>query len=152
MMITLEILDAYRSRVDSSALETAVKTAIQQQSAPADASLTLIISDDEQLHTLNRQYRNVDAPTDVLSFSADFIDPESNVPYLGDILISYERATAQATSGGHSIADELLLLTVHGVLHLLGHDHATPEEKTRMWAAQNEILRRLGAVSVISEP
>jgi len=72
--------------------------------------------------------------------------------YLGDVLISCERAAAQAQTGSHSLMDELRLLTVHGVLHLLGHDHAEPDEKARMWAAQNEILREVGALSVISDP
>ncbi len=151
-MITLEISEACRSLVDASALETAAKTALRHQSAPEDAGLTLVITDDAQLHALNRQYRGVDAPTDVLSFNADFTDPESDAPYLGDVLISCERAAAQAQTGGHPLMDELCLLTVHGVLHLLGHDHAEPDGKARMWAAQNEILREVGALSVISDP
>ena len=151
-MITLEISEAYRTLVDSAALEEAAQAALRHQSAPEGASLTLVITDDAQLHALNRQYRGVDAPTDVLSFNADFTDPESDSPYLGDILISWERAAAQAAAGGHPVLDELRLLTVHGVLHLLGHDHADPEEKSRMWAAQNEILQQLGAFSVVSDP
>jgi probable rRNA maturation factor len=65
-------------------------------------------------------------------------------PYLGDIAISLPRATAQAEAAGHPVAAELQLLTVHGVLHLLGHDHAEPEEKAAMWAAQAAVLATLG--------
>ena len=96
------------------------------------------------MQELNRQYRDIDTPTDVLSFPADFTDPESEAPYLGDILISYPRAEKQAAAGGHSTLAELQLLVVHGVLHLLGFDHAQVQEKAEMWAAQSEILHRLG--------
>jgi probable rRNA maturation factor len=147
-MITLEISEGYQSLVDSHPLEEAAKAALRQQSAPAEADLTIVITDDEQLQELNHQYRDINAPTDVLSFPADFTDPENELPYLGDILISYERAAAQAAAGGHAAIAELQLLVVHGVLHLLGHDHADPPEKAHMWAAQNEILRRLGLENI----
>ena len=86
----------------------------------------------------------MDAATDVLSFPASESDPETGTPYLGDILISIPRATAQAQAAGHPVEDEVQLLVVHGTLHLLGHDHAEAEEKARMWRAQAEVLGRLG--------
>ncbi|OGO38392.1 MAG: rRNA maturation RNase YbeY [Chloroflexi bacterium RBG_16_56_8] len=86
----------------------------------------------------------MDTPTDVLSFPASEQDPESSAPYLGDILISVPRAVDQAQAAGHSAQDEVQLLVVHGVLHLLGHDHAKAQEKARMWKAQAEVLERLG--------
>ena len=143
-MITLEIIEIYQSLVDTSSLELAVTTVLQQQSAPLETDLTIVITDDQQLQQLNLQFRDIDAPTDVLSFPADFTDPENEIPYLGDILISYERAEAQAHAGGHSPMAELQLLAVHGVLHLLGYDHADSQEKTQMWAIQSEILEQLG--------
>ena len=100
------------------------------------------------MRELNRQFRNIDAPTDVLSFPADFSDPENGIPYLGDIIISYPSAKEQSYAGGHSIEAELQLLVVHGILHLLGHDHADPEEKADMWAAQKEILHDLGLENI----
>jgi probable rRNA maturation factor len=72
------------------------------------------------------------------------MDPETSVPYLGDVVISVPRAAAQAREAGHSLEAEAQLLVIHGVLHLLGHDHAEAQEKDRMWAAQAEILERLG--------
>jgi len=90
-------------------------------------------------------FLGIDAPTDVLSFSDGDLDPETGAPYLGDILISVERAQAQARSAGHTLQEELTLLVVHGVLHLLGHDHAEPEQKARMWSLQAEILTDLGS-------
>jgi probable rRNA maturation factor len=90
------------------------------------------------------EYLGVDAPTDVLSFPASESDPETGLPYLGDILISIPRAAQQAQAAGHSVEAEVQLLVVHGTLHLLGHDHAEAEEKTRMWNAQAEVMSRLG--------
>jgi probable rRNA maturation factor len=117
---------------------------------PASCALTIVLTDDVQLQALNRDYLGIDAPTDVLSFPADETDPESGERYLGDILISFPRAAAQARQGGHAVQDELRLLAVHGTLHLLGHDHAEAGERLAMWAAQAEILRRLG--SAITAP
>jgi probable rRNA maturation factor len=114
------------------------------ESALVDADMTIVLTDDAQLHELNREFLGVDAPTDVLSFPASESDPETGTPYLGDILISIPRATEQALAAGHSVEAEVQLLVVHGTLHLLGHDHAEAEEKARMWAAQAEVLSRLG--------
>ncbi len=110
----------------------------------ASCDLTIVLTDDAHLHKLNREYLGVDAPTDVLSFPASETDPETGVPYLGDILISIPRAAQQAQAAGHPVETEVQLLVVHGTLHLLGHDHAEAEEKARMWKAQAEVLSRLG--------
>lgn len=125
-------------------LRRAAKTALQLAGAVPSAGLTIVISSDEQLQTLNRQFLGIDAPTDVLSFPAEDADPDTEGVYLGDILISYPQVLAQSTSGGHLILDEMQLLVVHGVLHLLGHDHAEIGEKEVMWAKQAEILQSLG--------
>ncbi len=143
-MIYVEVTAPFAALVDTAALEQAARTVLRQQEVPPESDLSLILTDDEQLHHLNRQFRQVDAPTDVLSFPAHEIDPESGRLYLGDVIISVPRAQAQAQQGGHAVQDELLLLVVHGVLHLLGHDHAAAEEKDRMWAAQRAALQALG--------
>ncbi len=127
---------------DLSLLEQAARAALTHQSV--DGDLTLVLTDDEQLHRLNRDYLGVDAPTDVLSFPASETDPETGARYLGDIILSVSRAETQATAAGHLLVDEARLLVVHGVLHLLGHDHAEAEEKTKMWKAQGEVLEGLG--------
>jgi probable rRNA maturation factor len=85
----------------------------------------------------------------VLAFPAADPDPESGVPYLGDILISVDRARAQAQQAGHPLESEVRLLVVHGVLHLLGHDHGEPMAKSRMWLAQAEVLRSLGLADIV---
>ena len=128
--------------VKTDLIEQAALTTLAHQSA--DGDLSIVLTDDAQLHQLNRDYLGVDAPTDVLSFPASETDPETGVSYLGDVLVSVPRAEAQAQSAGHPLEAELQLLVVHGVLHLLGHDHAEPEDKARMWSAQAQVLERLG--------
>jgi probable rRNA maturation factor len=135
--------------VDETLLEKAALVAIEHQSADLDSDLTLVLADDAQLHALNRDFLGTDAPTDVLSFPASETDPETGARYIGDILLSVERAALQAEKSGHALMDELQLLVVHGVLHLLGHDHAEAEEKAQMWAAQAQVLERLGLGHVI---
>ncbi len=140
----IHIESKYLPPFDIELVESAARTALEHQSAPADSDLTIVLTDDEQLQELNRDYRNVDAPTDVLSFPASEPDPETGARYLGDILISIPRAEEQARTAGHPLEVEVQLLAVHGILHLLGHDHAEAGEKARMWTAQAEILARVG--------
>ncbi len=123
-------------------IERAAQAVLAHQST--DGDLTIVLTDDARLQTLNRDYLGIDAPTDVLSFPASETDPETGARYLGDILISIPRADAQAKVAGHPLESEVQLLVVHGVLHLLGFDHAEAEEKTKMWKAQAEVLEQLG--------
>lgn len=130
-------------------LERAARAALTHQQQSPDVDLSIVLTDDARLKQLNRDYLGIDAPTDVLSFPASESDgsendPETGSPYLGDILISIPRAKAQAKAAGHALESEVQLLVVHGVLHLLGHDHAKPKEKKKMWQAQGEILKSLG--------
>jgi len=125
-------------------LERATNAALEHQAESLDSELTIVLADDARLQELNRDYLGIDAPTDVYSFPASETDPETGARYIGDILISIPRAESQAAAAGHPLESEVQLLVVHGVLHLLGHDHAEPEEKRRMWQAQAEILESLG--------
>ena len=144
MQIHLDISESYISLINPQIIENAALVVLQHQEIPPNAELSIVLTSDEQLHDLNFQFREMDAPTDVLSFPSDFTDPESGASYLGDVVISLPRAEAQSQTGGHAIEDELQLLVVHGVLHLLGHDHAEPLDKSQMWAIQAEILKTLG--------
>lgn len=110
----------------------------------------ITIVDDEEIHTLNREYRNVDRPTDVLSFALDegeedepeLIDgPEEHL--LGDIIISAETAQRQGEEFGHGLEREIVYLAVHGLLHLLGYDHMMDEDKKIMRAKEEEALREI---------
>jgi probable rRNA maturation factor len=143
-MITVDVSDSIVTTVDLHLLEQAALATLRLASPdPSDGEATILLTGDEQLHELNLRYLEVDAPTDVLSFPAGYIDPDSQVNYLGDILISYPRAQAQAASGGHADVEELRLLVVHGMLHLLGFDHTEPEEKAEMWAVQTRVLKAI---------
>lgn len=125
------------------ALRKAARAALAHQKAPTPSALSIRLAGDDVLRQLNRAHQGHDYATDVLSFPAD--EEDEGARYLGDIAISVPRAEAQAKAGGHPLAAELQLLVVHGVLHLLGHDHAARRDQTRMLAAQAEILTQLGA-------
>lgn len=126
-------------------LTAAVRTALARRSAPPGA-VTVRVVGDAAIRRLNRDFLGHDYPTDVLSFPAE--EEADDVRYFGDLVISIARAKAQARAGGHDLADELRLLAVHGVLHLLGFDHDTPARQRRMWRAQAEILAALGSALV----
>lgn len=103
------------------------------------------IVNDEEIHKINREYRKVDRPTDVISFA--FLDDKNEIPQkdgspicLGEIIVSYERAEAQAKEYGHSLLREMSFLFVHGMLHLLGYDHMSKEQEVVMFKLQDEIL------------
>src|SRR5512133_2706943 len=125
-------------------LERAAQVVLQHESQSLEVDLSIVLTDNARLHELNLNYLGVDAPTDVLSFPASETDPETGARYLGDILISIPRAQSQADAADHPLESEVQLLIVPGMLHLLGYYHAEPEEKTRMWEAQAEILDSLG--------
>jgi probable rRNA maturation factor len=136
--------------VDIGPLREAVIETLAQQGVNEACEVVVVISDDAALRDLNARFRGIDAPTDVLSFSDDtrgpFAGANGNFPlYLGDIVISIDRAREQAEAAGGTLVQELQLLAVHGVLHLLGYDHAEPAEKAAMWSAQSAILTTLGA-------
>src|SRR5688572_23312777 len=147
-MIFIERIETLPPDIPDGLVEKAAGAALRHQSAPDNADLTIVLTDDAQLHKLNHDYLGVDAPTDVLSFPSEQTDPQSGSRYLGDILISVPRAALQAARAGHPVEAEVQLLVVHGVLHLLGHDHADADEKARMWQAQSEILSQLGLAHI----
>jgi probable rRNA maturation factor len=142
--IEVQIDDNFADRVDPDALTRSAMATLRHQDVTEPVALTLVITGDGTVRRLNRTYRGVDTPTDVLAFGSEGEDGFGIVPtaprYLGDVIVSFPRAEAQANDARHPVEAELQLLTVHGVLHLLGHDHADPDEKAIMWAAQAEIL------------
>jgi probable rRNA maturation factor len=141
-VIHIEVNPSLQTDLAPDMLERAALAVLAHQSV--DGDLTIMLTDDAQLRELNREYLGIDAPTDVLSFPASETDPETARRYLGDILISVQRADEQARAAGHALEAEIQLLAVHGTLHLLGYDHAEADEKARMWKAQAEVLERLG--------
>ena len=104
--------------------------------------VSIHLTDDAEIHALNRQYRHIDRPTDVLAFAMrEGSDTDVNPHLLGDVVISLETAQRQSLAQGHPFEVELALLTVHGMLHLLGYDHQTPAEAAIMFGKQEAILR-----------
>ena len=142
-MIYLEIKENVQKNICEDKLKQAVLATLDHLDRNQNIALTLVITGNEQIQTLNRQYRDDDAPTDVLSFTSGHTDPETGKLYLGDVLISYPQAKSQAKTRGHHVDDELQLLVVHGVLHLLDYDHLVPNEKEHMWDIQESILAKL---------
>lgn len=104
------------------------------------SEVSVVLDNDDQIRILNKTYRNLDEPTDVLSFSSDEIDPDTGSRYMGDVVISFPRAKAQAVEQGHSIKKELSTLIVHGILHLAGYDHNNIKEEKDLFSLQSEIL------------
>ena len=142
-------------------IRAVIAKALDYVQCPYECNVNVLLTDDAAIHELNREYRNTDRPTDVLSFPmidyetpADFsmveeapeeyADPDSGELLLGDIVISLDRVEAQAEEYGHSIRRELAFLIAHSMLHLCGFDHMNDDERIVMEQKQEEILSRLG--------
>ncbi len=143
-MINLLISEQFIEIIDQDILKDAALNTLTTAANGKDVELSIVVEDDEHVRKLNRDYREIDETTDVLSFPLDEIDPESGKSYLGDVIISYPQAAVQAKKANHPITAELQLLVVHGVLHLLGYDHSIELEKKRMWDVQANVLDSLG--------
>jgi len=135
-------------------IEKAAAAVLAYEECEEDFEISVSLVEDEEMQGLNKQYRGIDSTTDVLSFPImdfdegepidgieDFIDEEL---VLGDIIISTKRAEEQAIEYGHSVERELTFLMVHGMLHLLGEDHDTPEKEAVMFKKQADVLEKLG--------
>jgi len=143
-VILIIVKENFRELVADQILTSAAEAVLLECEVLDSPSLLVRITDDDELKSLNLQYRGINKTTDVLSFPADFTDPDLESRYLGDIVISYSRAVEQAQNRGHFIEAELQLLVVHGVLHLLGYDHGDKKVKEEMWSIQSQILEKLG--------
>ena len=145
--VDVQTAPRFAGEVDEEMLRRVTAEALRHEGIEGEIALSVVITDDGAVRELNQEFRDVDAPTDVLAFGigeeSDFVTAPGEPAYLGDVIISYPRAVIQAEEYGHSINRELALLTVHGVLHLLGYDHVDEVERTEMWARQNEILGSL---------
>lgn len=127
-------------------LTAAARATLEYADAPS-GELSIRLMDETTVRSLNARYAGEDHATDVLSFPSAAEDPALVTHYFGDVALAVPVAEDQAAQAGHSVQVELALLTVHGVLHLLGHDHTQDDERARMWRAQSEILDRLGISS-----
>ena len=153
--IVVEVDEPYAAEVDANDLGRAIAAALLAEDRP-DGEVTLLVTDDEAVAAYNQQYRGVEGPTDVLSFAAQeptpgFVTAPEMAAYLGDIVIALPFTRRQAAALDRPLIDELRLLAVHGTLHLLGYDHAEPEEEAIMWAKQDAILAGLADSSTTVE-
>lgn len=128
--------------IDHGFLECAIRLTLEKHDNP-DVDITLTLTNNEAVRQLNMTYRGLDKPTDVLAFNQEFNNPETGRLYLGDVIISFEQAKIQAKEHNHTLNEECALLTIHGILHLLGFDHSDQNEKDEMWALQEDIMNAL---------
>ncbi len=133
------------------AIETIVLDSLRYEGFDENCEVSISIVDNAEIQQINKQFRNIDRPTDVLSFPMltfaenEIIERNENGEIvLGDIIISLEKAKEQAEEYGHSLKREIAFLTAHSMLHLLGYDHIEPEEEKEMFAKQKEILETAG--------
>lgn len=149
--ITIEVDPSLTGKQEIVDLEKVVVATLEAYSAGELAELTVVVTTDETICDYNRRYRGCDQPTDVLAFGTEdtgpagvFVNPPVAIRYLGDVMVSYDRAVEQAPEYGHSVSEELHQLTIHGVLHLLGYDDATEAQREEMRCLEREVLGRLG--------
>jgi len=146
--IAIQVASRFRANVDEGSLRRVAAEVLSQEGVKEETELSLIITDDEAIRELNRRFRGMDAPTDVLAFGAGaeehFVMAPEGPPYLGDVVISCQRAVAQAEELGHAVAQELKLLVIHGILHLLGYDHQEEAAAQKMREREREMIKDQG--------
>ena len=174
--IDVQVFPAFRGELSVPWLRRIVEQALSQGSAaapgqaddtPPPRELSLVVADDETLRSLNRDYRGLDETTDVLAFAFDhpghyegegtppspvshdpFVTAPEDARFTGEVVVSYPQCLRQAAAQGHAPHDELALLITHGVLHLLGYDHATPQQERDMKARERTALAALGITGI----
>lgn len=143
--MSVDVLNETEFEVDELELVACSRFVMEQLRVHPGADLCVRLVDEEAMTTLHVQWMDLPGPTDVMSFPMDELtpghegeDPEEGI--LGDIVLCPSVAQAQALEAGHALEEELLLLTTHGILHLLGFDHAEPEEEKEMFELQRTLL------------
>lgn len=148
-----EIFEGYEK-----VIEQIVKLSLEAENFAQNVEVSVTIVDNDEIHRINKEFRNIDLPTDVLSFpllefengvlleetAKENINIDTNEIVIGDIIISIERAAEQAQEYGHSLKREIAFLTAHSMYHLMGYDHMEPEEEKIMSAKQEAVLQKAG--------
>jgi len=148
--IGIHVEEKFRGLVDGGWIKKIVQQIVNAEGVAPPYEVSLVFTDSETIKQLNRDYRGVDEPTDVLAFymlprkeaDSSFALPPDGVTRLGEVIISYPQAVEQADEQGHSTERELALLIIHGILHLLGYDHEEPEEESKMRERERDLLER----------
>lgn len=149
-LITVQVEPLFEDKVDADALHRLAMHVLRSEGAPVPLEVGVVVTTDEEVHALNHQYLGHDYKTDVISFgmvqdgSEAFITPEERPEYLGDVVISYDRAAEQAPEYGHSTEREVATLLVHGLLHLLGYDDTNDADRDKMQARQEALVLDFG--------
>jgi probable rRNA maturation factor len=148
--IGVRVEPEFQALVDKSWIRKIVRQVLEAEELAAPYEVSLVFTDSETVRRLNRDYRGVDEPTDVLAFymlpqgaaDSSFALPPDGVIRLGEVIVSYPQAVTQAEERRHSTQRELALLIIHGILHLVGYDHEEPEEERKMRHREEELLDR----------
>lgn len=149
--IEIAIKEEFRELIDEVNLRNIVQRVLELEKAPSPCEMSIVITDSKTIHELNRNYRGIDSPTDVLSFclaneeekeSSPFILPPDDTTHLGEVIISYPQAIEQATAQEHPVDRELAILLIHGVLHLLGYDHEQLDNEVEMQTLEKYLLQQ----------
>jgi len=149
--IGIHIEEKFKDRVDEERVRKIAQQVLRAEGVAPPYEVSIVFTDSDTVRRLNRDYRGVDEPTDVIAFhmlsqketSPPFVLPPDGVTRLGEVIISYPQAVEQAKEQGHSVEQELALLIIHGILHLLGYDHEQPEEEAKMRAKEKELLEKV---------
>jgi probable rRNA maturation factor len=146
-VVRVSVVEPFASSLSEARLESVARRVLEGEGVDA-AELSVTVTDDETVRSLNREYAGEDAVTDVLSFSQregeEFATPPGGASPLGEVIIAYPQAAQQAGEQEQSVDEEVARLLVHGILHLLGYDHAQPEEERRMRAREEELVGASG--------
>lgn len=150
--VSIKIDRAFKAKIKATWVEKIVKRILIMACIDGIVELSIVFTDNEKIQDLNKRYRNMDNPTDVLAFQMHsddqngkiaFITPPDNIHHLGEVVISYPQAVRQARDYGHDITHEVKILLIHGILHLLGYDHRLSAEEEIMRSKETEILEKL---------
>ncbi len=142
--VTVRVESTFAEQVTERSLEEQASKVLAAEQVALESELSVFVTDDETIQDLNRRFRDVDEPTDVLSFGMDegpaVATPPDSANQAGEIVISFPTALQQARDAGHDVELELLHLLTHGVLHVLGYDHETPDDARKMHAREELLL------------
>ena len=153
MEVNISIADEFKGRITQRWLRNVAEQALKAEKTGQNVEMGILITNQENIRILNRTYRSKNEPTDVLSFymipeakqpEETFITPPDNVKHIGEVVISYPQALKQAREAKHTVKNEIAVLLVHGILHLLGYDHEELEEEQKMKPREAAILNRIG--------
>jgi len=149
--VEVSVGEKFQGLVDEDWARKIAYHVLKAEGVTSPYEMSLVFTDSETVQKLNRDYRGVDSPTDVIAFymlpqketDLSFVLPPDGITRLGEVIISYPQAVEQAAERGHSVDKELALLIIHGILHLLGYDHERPEEEAKMRAREKELLGKV---------